>query len=225
MVVRKGDILEVHGRMRRAYGVQDWWPADSVFEVMVGAVLTQAASWQNVEKAIGNLKQADSLTPQSIRSIPETELEQIIYPVGYYRSKTRKLKAMANYIGDRFNDDFEAMEQSDADSLRNELLGVYGVGAETADSILLYALHAPKFVIDAYTLRIFHRVGVLPEAVSYSECQQIFEGVLKRDSSLFSEYHALIVHHGKEVCRKKPECEDCCLIDMCDTGQRLHQIQ
>ncbi len=212
-------LLAVYGSMISRYGPQGWWPGGPGFEMMVGAVLTQAASWANVESAIVNLRSARALTPQAIRAIPQDELARLVYPSGYYNAKARKLKALAEYIGERFADDLDAMAREDADTLRDDLLGVYGIGEETADDILLYAAGKPSFVVDAYTRRLFWRLGLAPSAGSYSEYRAPFMQHLPKDPRLFGEYHALVVRHGKEVCKKEPICEGCCLLEVCPTGR------
>jgi endonuclease-3 related protein len=186
---------------------------------MVGAVLTQAAAWTNVRKAISNLMDAGVLSPRAIREIAESDLAQLVYPSGYYNSKARKLKALAAFLGERFDDDFDAMTRQDTDVLRRELLDVYGIGEETADDILLYAAGKPTFVIDNYTRRVFYRLGLAPEAAPYSTYRSLFMDALPADQELFGEYHALVVRHGKDVCKKVPICEGCCLLAVCPTGQ------
>ena len=212
-------LRDVYRRLLREYGPQHWWPADSPFEVMVGAVLTQSTSWTNVEKAVDSLKAADALSPQAIRRLSHEELARTIYSAGFHNSKARKLKALADYLGDRFDDDLDAMKRVDAAELRAELLGVYGIGNETADSILLYALGMPSFVIDAYTRRLLARLEVRPDRDRYEAYQRLFEDSLERDPRTFDEYHALIVTHGKSVCRKQPRCGGCCLLEICPTGR------
>ena len=212
-------LLDIYGLMLERYGAQNWWPGETPFEMMVGAVLTQAAAWTNVEKAISNLIAADALSAHAIRSIKQEELAKLVYPSGYYNSKARKLKALAEYLGRRFDDDLDAMQNEDVSTLRAELLGVYGIGEETADDILLYALSKPTFVVDNYTRRIFHRLGLAPEKGSYSIYRSMFMDNLPAGQELFGEYHALIVRHGKEVCKKRPACEGCCLLEVCPTGK------
>ena len=201
------------------YGSQHWWPADTPFEVMVGAVLTQATAWTNVERAIARLKEADALSPAAIRTLDTEALAALIYSSGFHNSKALRLKALTQYIDDTYCDDIEAMRQQDGAKLRYELLSVRGIGEETADAILLYALGKPSFVIDAYTRRLFTRLGITPDSGAYSAYQRMFGDNLRRDTALFSEYHALIVEHCKEACRKTPLCETCCLRDICPTSQ------
>ena len=213
-------LLDVFRRMSARYGPQRWWPGDTPFEVMVGAVLTQATSWTNVEKALANLKAADALSPSGIRSLDESDLARLIYPSGYYNAKARKLRALVDYLGRRFDDDLDAMAREEMGSLRAELLGVYGVGEETADDILLYALRMPSFVVDSYTKRVFSRLGDLEERASHAVCRSLFTDNLPEDRELFSEYHGLIVRHANVACRKRPVCHGCCLLDICPTGKR-----
>ena len=211
-------LLDIYDRMLERYGPQRWWPGDTTFEVMAGAVLTQAAAWTNVEKAIKNLVEADALSPRAMRRLSHDELARLVYPSGYYNSKARKLKALVEYIGRRFDDDLDAMAREDVDVLRGELLGVYGIGEETADDILLYALGKPVFVVDNYTRRAFWRLGMASEKGSYSVYRSLFMDHLPHDPGLFNEYHALIVRHGNEACRRRPLCQSCCLLEVCPTG-------
>ena len=187
---------------------------------MVGAILTQSAAWPNVEKAIHNLKAASKLSPSAIRGTRDEDLARLVYPSGYYNAKARKLKALAEYLGERFGDDIDAMQAQDAQALRADLLGVHGIGEETADDILLYALGKPTFVIDAFTRRLLHRLGLAPEKGPYSTYQDLFTDQLVQEVDVFAEYHALIVRHAKESCRKRPECRGCVLLDICPAGQR-----
>jgi len=209
----------VFDRLLTHYGSQHWWPADTPFEVMVGAVLTQATAWTNVERAIASLKEADALSPAPIRTMDAETLAALIYSSGFHNSKALRLKALVRYIGDAYDDDIEAMRLQDGAKLRRELLSVNGIGEETADAILLYALGKPSFVIDAYTRRLFNRLGIVPNSESYSAFQRMFSENLPHDTALFAEYHALIVQHCKEACRKRPLCEECCLREICPTGQ------
>ena len=214
-------LLDVYDRMLRRYGPQHWWPADTAFEMMVGAVLTQAAAWSGVRRAISNLKAADAMSPPAIRKMSTEELARLVYPSVYYNSKARKLKALAEYLGTRFGDDTDAMSGEETELLRKELLGVYGIGEETADDILLDAAGKPAFVIDAYTKRVFSRLGLIPEKESYAGYRAMFTKSLPADRDMFAEYHALIVRHAKETCRRSPVCSDCCLLSICPTGQDL----
>jgi endonuclease-3 related protein len=212
-------LLDIYDRLLGRYEHQSWWPADTRFEMMVGAVLTQSAAWTNVEQAIENLKAAAALSPAAIRKLPQDDLARLVYPTGYYNSKARKLKALAEYLDGRFGDDLDAMARVELDSLRPDLLAVHGIGEETADDILLYALGKPVFVIDAFTRRIFSRLGLAPDRGPYSAYQGYFTEHLAPDPELFGEYHALIVRHAKIACRKRPVCSGCVLLEICPTGK------
>jgi len=208
----KEKLLNIYHRLFDCYGPQHWWPAEEPFEVMVGAVLTQSAAWTNVEKAIGNLRGAGALSPEALRRLPLSELAALIYPSGYYNAKSRKLKALADYLGG-YQDDLDRLFAVGTCQLRRELLGVHGIGEETADSILLYAAGHPVFVVDAYTRRILNRAGLAPERDRYADYQGLFMENLPVDTGLFNEYHALLVCLGKNVCRRRPLCQQCCLND------------
>ncbi|MFC1866382.1 endonuclease III domain-containing protein [Chloroflexota bacterium] len=207
-------LKEVYDRLFSAYGQQHWWPAEEPFEMMIGAILTQSAAWRNAEKAIDNLKTAEALSPATIRSLSLSELARIIRPCGYFNTKALKLKALVDWFA-TYSDDFSNLSSIDTYAIRWELLGVHGIGPETADSILLYAIGRPVFVIDAYTRRIISRVGFVVEEESYDGYQRLFRANLAADRRLFNEYHALLVKLAKDVCRKQPLCSKCCLNDLC----------
>ncbi|MFC1871203.1 endonuclease III domain-containing protein [Chloroflexota bacterium] len=206
-------LMDVYHRLMARYGPQHWWPADEPFEVIVGAILTQSAAWTNVEKAIANLKSAGVLSPEALRDIPLDKLSNLVYPSGYYNAKARKLKAFAEWLRQGYDDDLNRLFR--ADHLRQKLLAVHSIGPETADSILLYAAGKPVFVIDAYTRRIMERLGLATDGNSYSAYQSFFMQNLAEDTRLFNEYHALLVCLGKNLCRRKPRCPQCCLNDTC----------
>ena len=208
-------LLDIYRRLFDRYGPQSWWPADNPFEVIVGAILTQSAAWTNVEQAISNLKAEMTLTPTALYDLPLDRLAQLIHPSGYYNAKALKLKAFADRLHSKYNSDLEGLFTLDTGTLRPELLSIYGIGEETADSIILYAARRPIFVIDAYTRRIVSRLGLAPEKDSYRAFQALFTENLPHDEVLFNEYHALLVRHGKEVCRKIPRCTPCCLRSLC----------
>ena len=186
----------------RRYGPQRWWPADSPFEVLVGAVLTQNTAWTNVEKAVANLKRAKLLDPEKIRDVDLHRLAEVIRPSGYYRLKAKRLKAAVEWW-------LRRDPKAPLDVLRAQLLEVHGVGPETADSILLYALGLPSFVVDAYTRRVLTRHGLAAEDVDYDGMKRLFEGALAEDVALYNEFHALIVKVGKEHCGPTPRCAGC----------------
>lgn len=208
-------LVKVYERLYGAHGPQHWWPGDGPFEVIVGAILTQSAAWTNVEKALVNLKAAGMLSPEGLIGIEEGELASLVRPSGYFNEKARKLKTFACLLRDRFGGDLNCLLATPAEELRPLLLSCHGIGPETADSILLYAAGQPSFVIDGYTRRLFSRLGFDPSSDTYEGWRSLFMGSLPPDSTLFNEYHALIVRHGKERCRKRPLCDGCVLVEMC----------
>jgi endonuclease-3 related protein len=212
-------MLGVYERLFDRFGPQGWWPGDGAFEVIVGAILTQAAAWTNVEKALANLKVAGVLSAVGVAAMPEAELAELLRPSGYYNVKARKLKAFVELLEREFGGDLDRMLDCPAEVLRERLLTTYGIGPETADSILLYAAGRPVFVIDAYTRRVFTRLGVASERDTYEAWQGLFRGSLPAEAGLFNQYHALIVRLGKEHCRKVPTCGGCPLLDVCATGR------
>lgn len=211
-------LTDIYDRLLERYGPRDWWPADSRFEVMVGAVLVQNTAWSNAEKAIRALSEAGLLSPQALRSAEQDDIAQLIYSSGYYNMKAKKLKALVEWLGER-DDDIEALMAEDPVTLREDLLAIHGIGEETADDILLYALDMPVFVIDHYTKRLFFRLGLAPEKGPYALYQSLFTDHLPPDVPLFNEYHALIVTHAARVCKKEPACGECCLLPLCPTGK------
>jgi len=205
----------IYQRLLERFGPQHWWPAETPFEVMVGAVLTQSTSWRNVESAITALKQANALSANAMRNLPIEQLASFIHSAGYYNGKAKKLKAMSDWAGN-YNDDLRQAFAGDTYAKRSELLSIYGIGPETADSILLYAAGRSIFVIDAYTRRISERLGLCKLGASYGDCQELFAANIDTDVLIFNEYHALLVALGKDTCRKKkPLCAQCCLNDLC----------
>jgi len=206
-------LLALFEALYQAYGPQHWWPAATPFEVMVGAILTQNTAWSNVERALAGLAALIPLQAQAILDLPETELAQCLRPVGYFNVKARRLRAFCRAFIDLGG--MVAMPCLATPELRHRLLAIKGVGPETADDMLLYAFQRPVFVIDAYTRRLFTRLGELEGAEGYETIRHAFEQALGADVPLFNEYHALIVRQGKEVCRPKPRCEACCLAQLC----------
>lgn len=206
--------MELHTLYRllfRHYGPQHWWPAESPYEMMVGAILTQNTAWANVKKTIANF--GEKLTPAFVTEISDGELEEIIRPSGFFRQKAARLKTLTGWYA-RYRYDIETARAQGTDTLRMELLALKGVGRETADSILLYALQKPVFVIDAYTRRVFARLGFAVPS-EYEVFRRFFEENLPRDPALYNEYHALIVRHATTVCRKRPDCADCPFAPSC----------
>lgn len=220
-------MQRIYDTLFKKYGKQGWWPLSKggletkhhngkpvsdkdKFEIMVGAILTQNTSWTNVEKAIFNLNKAKLMSAENIAKAPVNKIALLIKPAGYYNQKAARLKIIADYFLKN-----KSIFLLEAKKLRQELLQVNGIGLETADSIVLYAFEKPSFVVDAYTRRIFSRLGLLKEEDKYGEIQKLFESNLPSDVGLFKEYHALIVEHAKRHCRKKPVCEGCILKKRC----------
>lgn len=214
-------LQEVYRLLYRAYGPQGWWPGAGPFDVIIGAILTQAASWKNVELAIANLKAANCWSFAAIDRRSQEELAAIIRPSGYFNAKARKLKAFAAHVLEGYGGDLARLLAQDTGPLRAELLSIYGIGPETADDILVYAAGQPSFVIDAYTIRILKRLGQVPagDRGGYGDFQRLFHEQLPRDAALFNEYHALLDRHAKAACRKVPVCSGCCLREICPTGR------
>jgi endonuclease-3 related protein len=196
-----------------AYGSQRWWPGDSPFEVMVGAVLTQNTAWTNVERGLQRLCGRIPLEAEAILSLPCEELADCLRPVGYFNVKSKRLQAFCRaYLEAGGLGRLHGMETQ---KLRGLLLGIRGVGPETADDMLLYAFERSVFVVDAYTRRIFQRLGLLAGNEDYESIRRGFETALGPDVPLYNEYHALLVRHGKDVCRTRPRCAECCLRESC----------
>jgi endonuclease-3 related protein len=207
-------IKSVYQQLYKAYGPQGWWPADSRFEVMVGAILTQNTAWLNVERAITNLKLASALSVEAILDSSHEQLAEWIKPSGYLNIKARRLRNFCQWYAKQGG--YDDLKRLKTGILRARLLAVNGVGPETADSIILYAFSRKVFVIDAYTLRIFSRLGISDADIGYESLREVFENALSKEPvKVFNEYHALIVMHGKEVCRVKPRCDKCCLAKSC----------
>ena len=207
-------LLQIYQKMFDALGPRHWWPGETPFEVIIGAILTQNTNWSNVEKAIKNLKTAGKLSPEGMYELSVTELAELIRPSGFFNVKAKRVKAFINWLFSRYEGNLSKMFAQDLQSLRSELLSVKGIGSETADSILLYAGNMPTFVVDAYTHRIFSRHELIPEESTYDEMKSFFEENLPEDVQLFNEYHALIVNIGKTFCKTKKVCEPCPLKDL-----------
>jgi len=207
-------LLQIYQKMFEALGPRQWWPGETPFEVVIGAILTQNTNWSNVEKAIKNLKTAGKLSPEGIYELSVTELAKLIRPSGFFNVKAKRVKAFINWLFSRYEGNLSKMFARDLQSLRSELLSVKGIGPETADSILLYAGNMPTFVVDAYTHRIFSRHELIPEESTYDDMKSFFEENLPKDVQLFNEYHALLVNIGKMFCKPKKVCEPCPLKDI-----------
>lgn len=205
----------IYKKLYRCFGPQNWWPGDTPFEVAVGAILTQNTNWGNVENAIQNLKKHGVLSPHGIHGLSVKELASLIKPAGYFNVKAQRLRFFLEFLINDYHGRMENMAREDVTQLREKLLRIHGIGPETADSILLYALEKPVFVIDAYTKRVLSRHGIMASDGSYDEFQECFHALLKRDVRLYNEYHALFVRVGKTFCRRRnPLCAKCPLNDM-----------
>lgn len=203
ILFRLFDILYTH------YGPQYWWPGDSPFEIAVGAILTQNTNWLNVEKAINNIKKEGFMSAKGLHELSIKKIAILIRPAGYFNVKAKRLKAFIEFLMGDYMGSMKRMQREDTKLLRKKLLAVHGIGPETADSILLYALNKPVFVIDAYTKRVLSRHGILHYSASYEDYQLLFHKELDEDVRLFNEYHALLVRVGKDYCRPKPLCDSC----------------
>lgn len=202
-------LLDIYHTLHAHFGPQHWWPGDTPFEVMVGAVLTQNTNWVNVSRAIDNLKDAGLLTVEALVALPPDILAHHIRPAGYFNLKAGRLKNLLTLVS-QYENGLDGLFAEDTQTLREQLLSVRGIGPETADSILLYAANRPVFVVDAYTHRIMARHGLIPEEAGYYEIQECFLDQLPVEEGLFNEYHALLVRLGKEFCKKsKPLCAAC----------------
>lgn len=213
-------LQQLCDRLAAHFGPLHWWPADSPFEVVIGAILTQNTAWRNVEYAIANLKQAQALTPTAIGQLTELELQQLIRPAGFFRQKAERLQLFVAHLFSCHDGELGHWLAGELEAVRQELLGLKGIGPETADSILLYAGGRPSFVVDAYTRRLLTRLGLLQGDESYEQIRARFMTDLPHDPDLFNEFHALIVEQCKSYCRKRrPQCPDCPLHQLCPFGQ------
>jgi endonuclease III related protein len=211
---------EYYNSLFAEFGPQHWWPGRTQFEVIVGAILTQNTSWTNVEQAIGSLRSARLLSPAAIEKAPMGHLARLIRSSGYFRQKARKLKAFCEFLRGEYQGSLKRMFTTPTIVLREKLLGVFGIGPETADSILLYAGNHPVFVVDAYTKRMLTRHGWVGEEARYDEMQWLFERQFPGEAARFNEFHALIVQTGKRFCRtREPLCGDCPLRRYLEEGR------
>jgi endonuclease-3 related protein len=209
-------LLAIYRRLLEAYGPQHWWPGTGPFEIVVGAILTQAVAWSNVEKAIAHLKRAGLLDSKRLSEVSVGKIAALIRPCIYYNEKARKLQAFVQFLEECYQGDLLSFFGLPVSELRAQLLSVRGIGEETADAIILYAAGKPSFVVDAYTRRILQRLGLIEERATYGEIRALFMDHLPAEVSLYNEYHALFVRHARERCRRsRPVCEGCCLGDLC----------
>ena len=210
MSSRIGDELrKFYDALHQAYGPQHWWPGDTPTEIAIGAVLVQNTNWQNAEKAITRLRDAGMLSWEALYRVPIDELAELIRPAGYYKVKARRLKNLVTWLCERHGGRLENLRDIALPELREQLLAVNGIGPETADSILLYALEHPTFVVDTYTARVARRHGLIDAETDYYQLKSLFEDNLPEDARLFNEYHALLVAVGKRHCRPTARCAGC----------------
>ncbi|WP_027192521.1 endonuclease III domain-containing protein [Fundidesulfovibrio putealis] len=207
---RRDVLLGYYQAMLSANGPRNWWPAKTPFEVCVGAVLTQNTAWKGVEKALSNLERAGALDPRTLHSLSLPDLERLIHPAGYFRVKARRLRNLLDYLAASCDFDLGLLAERDMADVRGELLEVSGIGPETADSILCYALQMPSFVVDAYTRRILSRHGLLPEDADYEETRDFFMDVLDPDPALLGDFHAQLVGVGNQYCKTRNQLCDTC---------------
>lgn len=208
-------LLNLFNKLRSEYGSQAWWPAETPFEVIIGAILVQSTAWRNVVKAIRNLREAGLLTPPKLAAISQSQLEELVRPSGYFRVKAKKLRAFLTHLEIHHGYRLDSLFAAEVFALKKELLSIYGIGNETADSIILYAAEKPIFVIDSYTQRLLSRLGWIAGNYDYDKLQSIFMNALPHDVRLYNEFHALIDRHSSRICRKTPHCQVCALRSEC----------
>ena len=214
---RAAKLLEMYQAMQRVFGASGWWPAESPLEVMVGAVLTQNTAWANVDKALARLKAANQLDFRALRALSEEALAELIRPAGFYRVKAARLKALLAWLDAACGGELGQLADTPSAALREQLLAVKGIGPETADAILLYALGRPAFVVDEYTRRILSRHGLVEPEIGYEDLRAVFTDNLPADREMYGEYHAYLVEVGKNWCkRQKPACAACPLLPFLD---------
>lgn len=202
--------------LAEAYGPQPaWWPAETPFEVCVGAILVQNTTWRQVERAIENLKAAGAMNPHALRALPPEALENLVRPSGTFRQKARRLHAFCDHLFARWDGDLAAMFAQDGPALRAELRGIWGIGEETADAITLFGAHRPAFIVDAYTTRITRRLGLVAEDATRAMVRAAYAPVLPDDPAALRDIHALFVTHAKAACRTAPRCFTCPLAARC----------
>ena len=209
-------LMEIYHALLNHFGHRNWWPGDTRMEIMLGAILTQAVSWKNVERAIANIKERDLLDLAKLKTVDQEELAELIKPALYHRQKARKIKELINFIVTNYEGNLDSMFKEPLGTLRDQLLQVWGIGPETADSILLYAGGKRVFVVDAYTRRVFYRLGLVEEDITYAELQQLMETHLPPQIAIYNDYHAQIVALGANYCKKtKPICNKCPIAAWC----------
>jgi endonuclease-3 related protein len=214
------DLRSIYDRLLRTQGHSGWWPGQTVFEVCVGAILTQNTAWTNAERALLALASEGLLSYEGLCTTDDARLAELLRPSGTYRLKAKRVRAFLEFLGREYGGRVEGMAAEEPLALRRKLLAVPGIGPETADAIALYAARQPLFVVDSYTRRVFGRLGLLRGGETYADVQALFMGALPADVPLYQDYHAQIVRLAKDVCRKVPRCGDCALDDVCPRGGR-----
>ena len=202
-------LLKLYRSLRGHYGHRKWWPGESPFEVIVGAILTQNTSWKNVEKAIANLKKAGVLTPGRLSRLSHGRLASLIRPAGYFNVKADRIRAFMRFLNRHYEGNLHYLFRADWRKVREELLSVRGIGPETADAILLYAGQKPSFVVDTYTRRLLTRHQFIHGSETYEEIRNLIQEGIPRRTGLYNDYHAQIVEVGKHHCRPQPRCKSC----------------
>lgn len=218
LALRATDLRKLSRRLRDFYGPQSWWPAGTELEMVVGALLVQNTAWTGARKALDNLIAADMLDPAALHAAPEPVVAELIRPSGYFNSKARKLKALAELVMTEAEGSLDVLLRKPLDELRPLLLATHGFGPETADSVCLYAGHYPTFVIDAYTRRLLERLEWVQGTPPYNALRDTFMAAIKPETAPYAEYHALVVTHMKNTCTKRPQCGGCPLLECCPTG-------
>ena len=213
-------IQSIYNTLHTFYGPQDaWWPSETSFEVILGAILTQRTSWHNAQLALENLKAYGTSSPSDWDRLPKEKLQELIYPAGFFKLKTSGIKTICQFILQNYDGNAENMKKIPFKKVRMSLLDLNGIGPETADAIVLYSLEKPTFVIDEYTKRLFLRLGVFPAGNKYNDWQNFFINNIDTDTVFSQQYHALIVEHCKQICSKRPLCQGCPLNEICDYYQ------
>ncbi len=199
----------LYEQLSEAAGPRGWWPGDGRDEIIIGAVLTQNTAWKNVEHAIGNLREAQLLSLSKLATLPPEEIAPLIRPSGYFNLKARRLHSVASFFAPEGRERFGELESLGTAELREQLLGVWGIGPETVDCILLYALDRLSFVIDAYTLRVLERHGLVPKGTPYEKARALLTSAVEEDLQGYNEFHALFVWAGHHFCKPKARCREC----------------
>ena len=214
-------VRQVYDLLYERYGPQGWWPAKTKLEVVLGAILVQSTAWGNAAKALDAIREAGVLDVTALARLSEGEIAELVRSSGFYTVKASRVKAFVEHVMEGYGGDLDTMLDQEVAELRRELMGIHGIGEETADCIVLYAAGKPTFVIDEYTRRIVGRLGVWPRGRgTYGDYQRVFEEALGSEAGVFGEYHALLIALGKDVCRKSPLCLGCALKQVCEYGRK-----